>query len=228
MLNWNKNSTIGTISDENGNYTLRIPFKTKDDIVFSSIGYKDLIKSSDQLIENSTVILEYNAISLDPVVINAKKMKEKVIGQKSKPMLTFSKMFDQNIPTIEQGTIFNVYQKTKLKSYNFHIIPSSKFKEITLKLNIYNINDHIPDKVLLSENIIYKTNNTGWQLVDLTAYHLIFNNLKQIAVTLQLVDYKPLEGVDFVFGISAKKSISDDLLFRYQNQGKWEKVRVYS
>lgn len=220
-----KNSTIGTISDENGNYTLRIPFKTKDDIVFSSIGYKDLIKSSDQLIENSTVILEYNAISLDPVVINAKKMKEKVIGQKSKPMLTFSKMFDQNIPTIEQGTIFNVYQKTKLKSYNFHIIPSSKFKEITLKLNIYNINDHIPDKVLLSENIIYKTNNTGWQLVDLTAYHLIFNNLKQIAVTLQLVDYKPLEGVDFVFGISAKKSISDDLLFRYQNQGKWEKSK---
>lgn len=174
LLNWNKNSTIGTISDENGNYTLRIPFKTKDDIVFSSIGYKDLIKSSDQLIENSTVILEYNAISLDPVVINAKKMKEKVIGQKSKPMLTFSKMFDQNIPTIEQGTIFNVYQKTKLKSYNFHIIPSSKFKEITLKLNIYNINDHIPDKVLLSENIIYKTNNTGWQLVDLTGLPLNF------------------------------------------------------
>lgn len=80
-------------------------------------------------------------------------------------------------------------------------------------------------KYCFQKTSFIKTNNTGWQLVDLTAYHLIFNNLKQIAVTLQLVDYKPLEGVDFVFGISAKKSISDDLLFRYQNQGKWEKSK---
>lgn len=121
-----------------------------------------------------------------------------------------------------------MYQKTKLKSYNFHIIPSSKFKEITLKLNIYNINDHIPDKVLLSENIIYKTNNTGWQLVDLTAYHLIFNNLKQIAVTLQLVDYKPLEGVDFVFGISAKNQFLMICYFVTKTKESGKKVRVYS
>ena len=32
-----------------------------------------------------------------------------------------------------------------------------------------------------------------------------------------------MENNDFVFGISAKKSIKDDLLFRYQNQGEWEK-----
>jgi len=44
----------------------------------------------------------------------------------------------------------------------------------------------------------------------------------KIAVTLQLVDYKKLAQEDFVFGVSAKKSLAKDLLFRYQSQGNWE------
>ncbi|MGV7106095.1 alpha/beta fold hydrolase [Flavobacterium sp. U410] len=220
-----KNLNIGAISDEKGNYKLIIPNDINEKIIFSAIGYLESSKSKDELIEDANVVLEYKSITLAPVIIYQTKMKDKVIGQKSKPMLTFSKMFDQNVPTIEQGNIFNVYQKTKLKSYSFYIIPSSKFEEITLKLNMYSAKDGIPDKILLSENIIYKTNNTGWQTIDLIPYELIFDDLKQIAVTLQLVNYKPLENTDFVFGISAKKSITDDLLFRYQNQGNWEKSK---
>lgn len=218
-----KDLNIGAMSDENGNYKLVIPDEINQTIIFSAAGYVDQSTSKDELKVNANVILEYNPIALQTVVINQKKMKQRIIGQKSRPILTFSKMFDQNVPTIEQGNIFNIYQKTKLKSYSFYIIPSSKFEEITLKLNIYDIKGNFPEKLLLSDNIIYKANTTGWQKVDLSPYGLIFNDLKQIAVTLQLVDHKPLKNSDFIFGISAKKSISDDLLFRYQNQGKWEK-----
>ena len=38
-----------------------------------------------------------------------------------------------------------------------------------------------------------------------------------------MVDYKPLNDTDFVFGISAKKSLSKNLIFRYHSQSKWEK-----
>lgn len=218
-----QDSNIGTISDENGNYKLIIPHGLNENIIFTSIGYMDGNISKNELVRNPNITLKYNPITLENIVIITKKFKEKTIGQKSKPMITFSKMFDKNVPTIEQGNIFDIYLKTKLKSYNFYIIPSSKFAEITLKVNIYSIKNATPDKILLSENILYKTNSTGWQNIDLNSYGLIFNDLNQIAITLQLVNFKLLENNDFIFGISAKKSISDDLLFRYQNQGEWEK-----
>lgn len=218
-----KDTKLGTITDENGKYKFEIPNNLDNkEIVFSSIGYNDKIVSITDLQANFNIILDYKTTNLNEVVIKTNKMKEKVVGQKTRPFLTFSKMFDKNVPTIEQGSFFPVYQKTKLKSYNYHIIPSSKFKEITLKLNIYSVKNNVPDQSLLDENIIYKTSTTGWQNIDLSKYKLVFNHLDKIAITLQLVDYKPLEDTEFIFGVSAKKTLSKNLLFRYQSQGIWE------
>ncbi|SMC78879.1 carboxypeptidase-like regulatory domain-containing protein [Moheibacter sediminis] len=218
-----KDSDLGTISDENGIYKIIIPDSIHTQIVFSATGYFDQIQNKNDLAANGNVTLEYNSIVLETAVLSNNKMKDKIIGQKSKPMLTFSKMFDENLPTVEQGNIFNIYRKTKLKDYNFHIIPSSKYEEITLKINIYDVKDNLPGKLILDENIIYKTTTTGWQKIDLSQYGLVFNDLNQIAVTLQLVDYKSLENHDFVFGVSAKNSLSKNLLFRRQSQSEWEK-----
>lgn len=218
-----RNSDTGAVSDENGNYTLTISDDLKEDIIFSAFGYQDEKKHKNELLKNSHLILEPESTVMETMVINLQKMKEKTIGQKKRPMLTFSKMFDKNVPTIEQGTIFKLYEKTKLKSYQFHIIPSSRYAQITLKLNIYEVKNNIPGKVLLDENIIFKTSATGWQKIDLSSYGLVFNNKNEIAVTMQLVDYKPLENEAFSFGISAKKSLAKNLLFRYQSQGNWER-----
>jgi pimeloyl-ACP methyl ester carboxylesterase len=218
-----KNTKIGTITNEKGVYKISVPDSLKNsEIVFSSVGYFDKVVSTKDLQANGHIILAYKATILDAVVVSAKKMKEKIIGQKSRPFLTFSRMFDKNIPTIEQGNIFEVYQKTRLESYNFYIIPSSKYEQITLKLNIYNLKNDKPDQPLLKENVIYKTTSIGWQNIDLSKYKLLFKGLDKIAITLQLVDYTPLANTEFVFGVSAKKSLSKNLLFRYQSQGNWE------
>lgn len=218
-----KDSKTGTITDGNGNYKLEIPDEVKNkEIIFAAAGYSDRNISADDLKTNSNIVMDYKVTNIEAVVMGAKKLKEKTIGQKSRPFLTFSKMFDQNVPTIEQGNIFAVYQKTRPVSYNFYIIPSSRFEQITMKLNIYSVTNNEPDRSLLQENIIYKTSTTGWQKIDLSEYKLSFNNLDKIAVTLQLVDHKALPDIDFVFGVSAKKSLSKNLLFRYQSQGNWE------
>lgn len=137
-------------------------------------------------------------------------------------MLTFSKMFDQNIPSIEQGNIYNIFGQTLLKAYNFYIMPSSRFASITLKLNIYTVKNDLPDSSVLHKNITYVTTTTGWQHIDLAPYQLSFDGLAKIAVTLQLVSHTPDSNNAFVFGVSAKKTLSKDLLFRYQSQGNWE------
>ena len=218
-----KNSEIGAITDENGNFSIEIPENnTQNEIVFEAAGYDEKILSVKDLQQNSTIILHEKSINLNEVLVKTEQMKDKIIGQKTRPMLTFSKMFDENVPTIEQGNIFDIYPKTKLNAYNFYIIPSSKFEEITLKINIYSVKNGLPSESLLDENIIYKTTTTAWQKIDLSPYKFRFKNVEQIAVTVQLVDYKKLENQDFVFGVSAKKSTAKDLLFRYQSQGNWE------
>lgn len=219
-----KDTNVGTITDARGFYKIVVPneFQNKN-IIIKAEGYLEQNFDFLELTANPNVILKFKTESIKEVILTAKKLKEKTIGQKSRPLLTFSKMFDKNVPTIEQGNVFDIYKKTKLKSYSFHIIPSSKYEQITLKLNVYNVKNALPNQSVLSENIIYKTSSSGWQTVDLRKYKLLLNNLDKIAITLQLVDYIPLKDTDFVFGISAKKSLSKNLMFRFQSQSQWEK-----
>ncbi|WP_282630009.1 alpha/beta fold hydrolase [Empedobacter sedimenti] len=218
-----KNSEIGAITDEKGEFTIEVPESLIDhQLIFDASGYVEKSIPVKEIRQNSIVILNEKEVSLAEVIVKSEKMKEKIIGQKTRPMLTFSKMFQENAPTVEQGNIFEIYPITKLNTYNFHIIPSSKYEEITLKVNIYAVKNGLPTESILEENIIYKTSTTGWQKIDLTPYKFRFKNVEKIAVTLQLVDYKKSENEDFVFGVSAKKSLAKDLLFRYQSQGNWE------
>ena len=218
-----KDSEIGAITDENGQFSIEIPENlAKSQLIFDAAGYDEKSISVKEIQQNSFVFLNEKVVSLTEVIVKTEKMKEKIVGQKTRPMLTFSKMFKENAPTVEQGNIFEIYPKTKLNSYNFHIIQSSKYDEITLKVNIYAVKNGLPTESLLEENIIYKTSTTGWQKIDLTPYKFRFKNVEKIAVTLQLIDYKKPENEEFVFGVSAKKSLAKDLLFRFQSQGNWE------
>lgn len=221
-----KNSKVATVANENGGFKLIIPDSlASSNLIFSAIGFIDKQLSSNEisaLKDGAAVTLEEKIFDIAEVVVKGTKFKEKVVGQQSRPMLTFSKMFDQHIPSIEQGSIFEVYEQSILKAYNFYIMPSSKFAAITLKLNVYTVKNNLPDSSLLRQNITYHATTTGWQRIDLSPYQLNFNGLGKLALTLQLVAYQPDSTNNFVFGISAKKTLSKELLFRYQSQGSWE------
>lgn len=218
-----KNSRVATVANENGSFKLIVPDSlASSDIIFSAIGFFDRQIPQKEMQSRTVVELKEKVFSINEVVIKGTKLKEKTVGQQSRPMITFSKMFDQDIPSIEQGNIYNIYGQTLLKGYNFFIIPSSKFASITLRLNIYTVKNDLPDSSVLHQNITYRATTTGWQHIDLAPYQLNFEGLAKIAVTLQLVDHAPDSNNAFVFGISAKKTLSKDLLFRYQSQGNWE------
>ena len=135
-----KDTNVGTITDEKGFYKIIIPneFQNKN-VIIKAEGYLEQNFNFFELKTNPNVILKFKTENIKEVILTAKKLKEKTIGQKSRPIITFSKMFDKNVQTIEQGNIFEIYKKTKLNYFSFHIIPSSKYEQITLKLNIYSV-----------------------------------------------------------------------------------------
>ncbi|QIL39829.1 alpha/beta fold hydrolase [Pedobacter sp. HDW13] len=218
-----KNSKVATVASEDGIFKLVIPDSlASSSVIFSATGFIDRHLQANESKSGMVITLQEKVFDIGEVVIKAAKLKERIVGQQSRPMITFSKMFDQNVPSIEQGNIFEIYDRTLLKAYNFYIMPSSKFSSITLKLNIYTVKDNLPDSNVLRKHITYKASSTGWQHIDLAPHQLNFDGLDKIAVTLQLVNYAPDSNNNFVFGVSAKKTIAKDLLFRYQSQGNWE------
>lgn len=218
-----KNSKVATVASEDGSFKLVIPDSLAgSNVTFSAIGFMDQQFQQNELKPGMIVTLKEKVFDMAEVLIKGTKLKERIVGQQSRPMITFSKMFDKNVPSIEQGNIFEIYNQTVLKAYNFYIMPSSRFSNITLKLNVYTIKNNLPDSNVLRKNITYHTTSTGWQHIDLAAHQLNFDGLDKIAVTLQLVAYAPDSSNNFVFGVSAKKTVAKDLLFRYQSQGNWE------
>lgn len=218
-----KNSRIATVASEDGSFKLVIPDSlTGSSVTFSAIGFVDLQLQQNEFKRGMVITLKEKVFDMAEVRIKGTKLKERIVGQQSRPMITFSKMFDKNVPSIEQGNIFEIYNRTVLKAYNFYIMPSSRFSAITLKLNVYTVKNNLPDSNVLRKNITYRTTTTGWQHIDLAAHQLSFDGLDKIAVTLQLVAYAPDSSNNFVFGVSAKKTVAKDLLFRYQSQGNWE------
>ncbi|SDF65756.1 Pimeloyl-ACP methyl ester carboxylesterase [Pedobacter terrae] len=218
-----KNSKVGTVAGQDGVFKLVIPDSLAESfVIFSAIGFSDRQISPQEFKTGMVITLNEKVFDMAEVVIKGTKMKEQTVGQRSRPMITFSRMFDKNVPSIEQGNIFEIYHRTLLKAYHFYIIPSSKYASITLKLNVYTVKNNIPDSNLLRKLITYRTTSIGWQKIDLAPYHLNFDGLDRIAVTLQLVDYVADSSENFIFGVSAKKTLAKDLLFRYQNQGNWE------
>ena len=221
-----KNSKVATVANEHGGFKLIIPDSlVNSNLIFSAIGFinKQLSPNEINTLKDGVIItLQEKIFDIPEVVIKGTKLKDKIVGQQTRPMITFSKMFDQHVPSIEQGNVFDVYEQNVLKAYNFYIMPSSKFTAITLKLNLYTVKNNLPDSSLLRQNISYKATTTGWQRIDLSPYQLTFNGIAKIAATLQLVAHQADSTNNFVFGISAKKTLSKDLLFRYQSQGSWE------
>lgn len=119
---------------------------------------------------------------------------------------------------VSYGSISPRKEKIRTISYNFHTIPYSRFKEVTLKLNIHSVKNRLVYKSLLNENVIFKTTATiGWQTIDLQKYKLTYTNLNKLAITLQMVENIPQDNINYIFGISAKKTLSNNLLYHYQS-----------
>ena len=71
----------------------------------------------------------------------------------------------------------------------------------------------------LTRTSFIMTSTTGWQNIDLSKYKLVFNHLDKIAITLQLVDYKPLEDTELYIRSVSKKNTFQKFTFQISKSG---------
>lgn len=213
-----KNKNIGTISNKNGHFSIRINEENKSDsLSFSYLGYKQLtIKISDIVKKNiSKFILNQELFSLDEVTIISKKTKEKKLGTKSYLNFVVGDVRadnNQNNNNIQEfAKKLKIKKPSKLLEVNIALsninINSAKFR-----VNFYSIKDHLPFEKIGNQNIIIeKQIINGWNTFDLKKFDLKFE--KPIFISIEYLPQKYNELMPFryngqLFGKSIKRSSS--------------------
>lgn len=218
------NKDKGTVSNENGEFELYIPDTyINDTIKISSIGFetkvfavKDFIKI---ISENGNLSLSEKEIELQEVLVSNKKLKEKVIGNKTK-----SRMMRGGFKNSELGNELGI--KIKIKRSPTYInkfranLTSNTGEEMKFRLNFYDINKGLPDDRIIDESIIFKIDaKEGLFTLDLSQYDIIVED--DFFLTLELIENKgPKESeIFFSAGLLGNATVT-----RLTSQAKWEKL----
>jgi hypothetical protein len=148
---------VGTISDQNGKYTLQIPPQYHNDTLrFSCIGYHSYsVKISDFMkLNNGNVSLEKRLYNLTEVVVRPKKTRQRTLGitvrKKSKWCIDYATGHEFGIVISNEKTVF-------IKELNVNFAqPFNSFDTIFFRINFYKIHKEQQFENILSSPIYIK------------------------------------------------------------------------
>lgn len=224
---------IGTVSDFSGRFSINIPGDLlNDSITFSRIGYYKKVISTLKLQQNAlqTIYLIPKTIQLEEVKIDAKKLKIKTKGNKTRSEKIVLGISSSLSLGLETGTVIKLPDKpVYIKDFNFHIAynrpDSAKFR-----LNIYSYDKKIENNIL-KKNIYFTVSGktTGDFKVDLTKYNLVvqgdvFVAIEELAVYSKGPDPKIKFDKYYYDRINVSATVTGSKSFyRKVSMDKWEK-----
>jgi len=180
---------IGTITNEKGHFKLNTKnISIKSSVRFSMIGYKaQTFKIKELKKFNNIIILEEETIQLSEVIVKPTgKLRE--VGITDSPFLAEvcgwgGTEFGQGH---EIGSEIDLGVWPVKLIYLQILLHKQSFDSTLLRLHIRSIVDSLPDKELLSENIIFSVSQeSGWIDVDLSQYNIVLND--KIALSLEWI-----------------------------------------
>lgn len=225
-------TNIGTVSDKNGHFNLRLKKNQSlnDSLKFSFIGYKTNSIQIASLVNKSNVIkMTPSADELSEVVISSKKPKQKIIGRNHIGTTTLWTNFyiageKQNDRLgKELGMKFNLRGDYRLKSLNFYV-GSNQYNSVKFRLNVYKIDNNQPTELINNEDIIFEVGDiqTDWFKVDLNEYDIYLKEeLGDFAVTIQWLESDKKKSDSKFFSIPTSLNPLDTKYFREKGMSKW-------
>ena len=180
-----QNSTVGTISNEDGSFMVAVPDQhSKDTLLFSSLGYKTerIVVSQINPDHPLNISLKEQVTQLEAVTVSAKKEKRKTfwLGNKfsrggniyadsASAGSAMALLIENKYPAFHKDLTFPVFIEKAL--LNISINTFDEFKVRIRILDVDSITD-LPGKDLFNENVIEKSKiRNGWVTFDLSSFN---------------------------------------------------------
>lgn len=227
-----KGTTIGTVSDESGYFTLSLLNQPTDaQVRFSIIGYKPKVMPVKELTGDfHKISLNPERLELEDITVSKSRLRKKEKGNKttSKRIITG---WNKYILGGERGIRIKVGRKPiYVQSLHFHIA-NNGFEEVLVRVHFRSFREDRPFEHVFNKDILVPVKiESGWVDVNLEEYNLVIE--EDVAVTLQPVERKGhCAGGRNCFQISLdilKLFTTDWLVYKMSSEANWRIKKSYS
>ena len=173
-----KGRNAGTVADEKGYFSLRIPDALAgDSLTFSAIGYQAQVFLITQLAfaQQHTVLLREKSTELQEVVVRAQATKTRRIGTTTHNPLLWGNVQQKETQDMVEFAKFIPLANTLSEVLKAHIfLRRPTVDTVTFRLNFYRAAADRPADRLVERTILVRTAiRNGWLTIDLAPYALI-------------------------------------------------------
>ncbi|MFV5701049.1 carboxypeptidase-like regulatory domain-containing protein [Flavobacterium sp. XS2P12] len=224
------NKSLGTVSNENGEFSLVLDNSIQlDTLKISCLGFKPkeiTIQDNFNITIPIIISLENTIEKLDEVIITSGNLKTYSVGKfktETKHEVLFT---NPNIKNLNLGSevgkrfILGNTKPSLLTSFKF-FIKDNNFEMVRFRINMYTIKNNKPDQRINQSNIVvdaYKKYE-DWVTVDLSEFKIITQ--EDIIITVEWIDHST-DGNRLDLPIIIP-SFGSTHYYKFGSQGSWEK-----
>ncbi|MBC5993417.1 carboxypeptidase-like regulatory domain-containing protein [Pontibacter cellulosilyticus] len=218
-----RKKNIGTASDEQGRFILKLPQQhLQDTLTFSAIGYQQLSVPVRELVKKKPlqIKLSEKTMALQEVVVKSHKMKIRKLGVTGRlPGVWGVPDKKESKDVFEFANFIEVKNKpAEVLSAHFYLA-STVLDSAIFRINFYKNNSGSPGERLVEKNIIQKVSTKdGWLTLDLTKYDLYLTEDFFIGV-----EYLP-EQDEHRQAIALGGKIGGSVFSKQSSFGEWKKI----
>lgn len=215
---------VGTVSNTKGVFSLTIPASLDNEIVrVSMVGYKSeefTVKDfRKKIAQDYNIFLEPKTNEIEEIAIIDSKMKSYLKGNKTKNQW-FSVGFESDTLGNEFATKFKIRKrKTIIKDLRLSINENT-FDTLRFRLNIYDMKNGKPNKVINNQNIIITSTKKDSEvlIVDLLPYNVIVE--KSFFASIEWIDSREKGDVKFSAAYPART-----VYYRSTSHANWRSIK---
>lgn len=222
---------VGTVSNNMGRFEMELSNDFDNDtLCISCIGYESrtyLINNFKNIFRNTEQI----AIELTPKIYQLEEIIVKPIDLETYTLGNFCEPdspYGNSFPSKNLGTEIGVMikppedvDKVYLKEFRFYV-GEFTYNYFTVRLNVYNIKDGLPDKNILNEQIFIDINSTGEYIIDLQRKNI--TTTSNFFVSLEYFKIPDLHEGKLIFcAVHNPDLYKGNGYYRLTSHGKWNR-----